>query len=271
MSIKDIAVRRSDMFHVAPDQIEVQPGFNVRWKGPELDAHIRVLADSIKEIGVQTPIKVRVDGDKVFLVDGHCRMDAIKLAIKEGAEIASVPCMVEQRGTDEASRTLALLTSNAGKQLEAIEKAEVFKRLLAFGWTETQIGQKSGIGEKQVRNLLDLASAPSEVKAMVAAKEVSPTLATKVVQKEGPTQAVQTLKAAVTQAKSEGKTKVTPKAIARPDAPTAPLPKQPAPPPPSPTPRYSAAKVQEFVEVLNECLKLSDVKIIHTMIRDTLK
>lgn len=272
MRLQDIAARRTDLFHLKPEDLSVQEGFNVRLSGPGLDEHIRTLANSMKEIGVQTPLTVRVDGDKVLLVDGHCRLAAIKLAISEGAEIISVPCITSPKGSDDAQLTLSLITRNGGRPLEPLEKATVFARLLSFGWSEELIGQRAGIGCKQVKNLLDLAAAPTEIKEMVANKEVSATTAVRTLQQSHSNQAaVAKLTTAVAEAKAEGKTKATPKAVNRPPTPKAPL---PAPTPPKVTttsPRYSAAKVQEFVETMEEVLKLTDVKTIHVMIREALK
>lgn len=266
MRLQDVAVRRTDLYQFAPKDLTVLEGFNVRLPGESLDEHIRVLANSIKEVGVQTPLTIRQDGETIYVVDGHCRLAAIKLAISEGTEIVSVPCIPEVKGADEAQRTLSLLTRNAGRPLEALEKAAVFARLITFGWSEEMIGAKAGIGCKQVKNLLDLAAAPAEVKQMVADKQVSATAATHALQRAPtPQAAVVKLTAAVDAAKAEGKTKATPKAINRPEAPKAPLPTSSAPS------RYSTAKVQEFVDTLQEILKLTDVKIIHTMTREVLR
>lgn len=272
MRLQDIAARRTDLFHLKPEDLSVQEGFNVRVSGPGLDEHIRVLANSLKEIGVQTPLTVRVDGDKVYLVDGHCRLAAIKLAISEGAEIVSVPCIAAPKGSDDAQLTLSLITRNGGRPLEPLEKASVFARLLAFGWSEELIGQRAGIGCKQVKNLLDLAAAPAEIKEMVAKNEVSATTAVRTMQ-QAPSKAaaVETLTTAVSAAKAEGKTKVTPKAVNRPPTPKAPLPTPAQPKVTTTSPRYSAAQVQVMVETLEEMLTIRDIKIIHNMARQALK
>ena len=307
MRLKDLAAGVSDLFKFDPRILQIDPTFNVRRDTPELRQHIDELKGSIREHGVKKPLKVRLDGERVFIVDGHTRLRAVMELIEDGAEIETVPCVPEARFVSEADRTLDLLTENSGKPLEPLEKGEVFKRLLAFGWDEARIALKSGLGVKQVQNLLALSAAPEAVKEMVSNGEVSATTALRAVQAEGGAQATETLKEAVAEAKANGKGKATPKAVAAAAAtrqankaavaapkaddeqepppaftrnqvgaglirPSAPAPAST----PAPAPRViqmpvsTPAKFRQLVETLHACLDTTDVKMIHALIRDAL-
>lgn len=280
--LKDLADGVSDLFKIDPRIIKVQEGFNVRQPGPALDEHIAKLSNSIAVLGVQTPLTVRLEGDEVLLVDGHCRLAATLKAIESGSNIQTVPCIPEGRYADEGDRTLMLVTRNDGKPLEPLEKAEVFKRLIGFGWTEDKIAQKAGLSTKQVQNLLTLSAAPMEVKELVSSGEVAASTAIKTIKQEGSGKiAAQLLSEAVQTAKANGQAKVTPKTVAQTRAVTNPA---PAPKPlsasvapqeaPAPAlahmPANTPGRFREMVEALQSILDVEDIKIAHVIARDAL-
>jgi ParB family chromosome partitioning protein len=181
--LKDIAEGTKDLYMLDPAKITEEPGWNARVDGPDLDTHIRQLADSIKEIGVQEPVTVYMKGDTVVLTNGHCRLMAVRLAMSEGAEIKSIPCRVEERYSNDADRVLSLITRNSGKPLSPLEQASVVKRLIQFGWVTSQIAAKTGFSVTHVNDLLVLGGAPTQVTNMVANGEVSAANAVKTIRK----------------------------------------------------------------------------------------
>lgn len=195
---------KRDSYPVDPRSLKIDPAYNVRdMQDPETIAHVRWLADSIKENGIKVPLEVRLDGQDIFVVAGHCRHAGTMLAISEGAEIESVMCIPEAKGTNEVERTLNLITSNSGKPLTPLAVAEVVRRLLAFGWTNEAIAKRLGWKSiASVDNAVVLLGATADVKEMVRSGAVSASTASKVVKKEG-SKAGATLKAAA--AKSGGK------------------------------------------------------------------
>jgi len=211
-SIKSLSVGRKDLFLLAPDDIHEEDGWNVRINGEELETHIRQLADSIKEIGVLQPITVYMNEGKAVITDGHCRLQAVKLAITEGAEIKSIPVRTEEKHSNDADRVLSMLTRNSGKSLSMPEQAEVVKRLLSFGWTAAEISRKTGYSRQHTGNLVAYLSAPSEVHSLVNNGQVSPTMAIAQVKKEGAG-ALKTINAAVQVANNQGKSKATAKHV----------------------------------------------------------
>ena len=183
-SIKELASGRKDLFLIAPEIIHEKPGWNVREDSEELTQHIEELACSIAEIGVQQPLTVYLDDDKVYLSDGHCRLNAVKLAVSRGAEIKAVPCRVEERYASEADRVLAMITRNSGKSLTPLEKSKVIKQLLGFGWTEKEIASKIGVSVGYVYQLLEVQTLPKEVKQAVAEGQISASLAVQETKKD---------------------------------------------------------------------------------------
>ncbi len=113
MEIKKIAEGRKDIFMVDPSNLVEDPCWNVRKKTPELTAHIRWLADSIKEQGVREPLTVWMNDGVPTISNGHCRILAVALARKEGAEIKTVPVRVEDRYASEGDRILSMITRNS--------------------------------------------------------------------------------------------------------------------------------------------------------------
>ena len=211
-SIQKIAAGRKDLFLLDPMIIMEDPGWNVRVESEGLKQHIRELADSIKEIGVQQPLTVFMVGGSPVVTDGHCRLLAVKLAISEGAEIKSIPVRNEERHSNEADRVLSMLTRNNGRPLSIPEQAEVVKRLLQFNWKEADISKKTGSSRQHVGNLIIYMSSSIEIQSMVNRGEVSATMAVEQIKQDGDG-AEKTLKAAVKTANNQGRKKATKKHV----------------------------------------------------------
>lgn len=194
---------KRDSYPVDPRALKVDPTYNVRdMKDPETIAHVRWLADSIKESGVRVPLEVRLEGEDIYVVAGHCRLAATMLAISEGAEIATVPTIPEPKGTNEVERVLNLVISNSGKALTPLAVAEVVRRLMAFGWDVATIAKRLGWkSAATVEQYITLLGADAEVQNMVRSGAVAASTAAKVVKKEG-SKAGATLKAAAKASKS---------------------------------------------------------------------
>jgi len=174
MGIQEIAVGKSNVYHVPYDKLAIEDGFNVREDYGDIDE----LARSITENGIKTPLEVRLDGDKLIIVDGHRRYQAIYIAInKYKAEIPHIPCINEPKGTNEEDRTANLLTLNSGKPLTPIEQAKVIKRLIDFGWKQTDIAKKIARTQTYVGQLLSLNGSSHELREAVKKGLMAPTAA----------------------------------------------------------------------------------------------
>lgn len=100
------------------------------------------LAMSIRQYGVQQPIKVAPRGKRYMIVMGERRYRASLLAGK-----VTIPAVVEDL-TDENIAELALLENIQRQDMNIIEEAKAFQSLLDRGWSKEEIAQK--IGFKQV-------------------------------------------------------------------------------------------------------------------------
>ncbi|WP_416052802.1 ParB/RepB/Spo0J family partition protein [Cupriavidus basilensis] len=204
----------ADVYMVKLEGVRVRPGFNAaREADPEYKAAVREYADSMKANGFfrHKPLKVAADADGfLYVSDGHTRYDAVHLANSEGAGIESIPVMNEMRGTTEEDRIFGLILDNSGRKLTPMGEGLVIKQLLGRGISEKEIARRLGFKAAKISGLLTLVAAPTQVRDMVAAGEVSATTAIKAMKAEG-SGAVAHLTEGVATAKAAGKTKATPK------------------------------------------------------------
>ncbi len=189
-TLKQLADSKFDAFSILVSDFAIDPAFNVRRDTPELRAHVRQLADSMKPPGAfirSFPLTVRIRDGKALIRDGWCRYNAVLLANAEGADIRALPVVQMPKGSTEDDDTLLMLQSGSlsGKPLDALEQAEAIKRLVANGHKENDIVASLGRSRQWLNNLLALAEAPAEVRAMVADGKVSPTEARRVLKTDG--------------------------------------------------------------------------------------
>lgn len=174
------AVQRRDLFLVDPRVLKVDPNYNVReMESPETVAHIDALKATIADSGVRTPLQVRLVGDDIFIVSGHCRHAAVMALIAEGRDdIRAVPAVPEPQGTSEVERTLNLHLANANNPLSTLAKAKIVKRLLDFGWTEDNIARRMGWKSRaSVTQALEIVALSEPMQKRIRKGEVSATTA----------------------------------------------------------------------------------------------
>jgi ParB/RepB/Spo0J family partition protein len=211
-ALKDLAKSRGTLMNFDPRKLKVKKGLNSRdaTAADNLE-HIQWLAKSIAEEGVKTPLVVFQDGDDVYVADGHCRLAAVLLAIEQGVEIETIPCIPEPRGTNGVDRVLSQVIYNSGKKLTPLELGANFKKALALGGTVEVIAKRVNMSPSWVNQMVDLQAAPTEVHEMVKKGKVSATLAAKVVRRDGVDGGAETLKKV---SETKGDAKVTEKDIA---------------------------------------------------------
>lgn len=210
MRFQDLG-KRGVLQNIDPILIVEEPGWNQRAETPALLDHINTLASSIRALGVLEPLTAYMKGDSVVLVNGHCRLAAVRMLLEAGEEIKTVPVRVEPHTANDADRVLSMVTRNSGKPLEPMEIAAVFKRLIAFGWDAADIATKSGYSETRVNQLLQLNAVPESVKGMISRGEVAASTAAKVLRKSGAKEGEAILTEGVASAKADGKTKASAK------------------------------------------------------------
>jgi len=160
---------RREYFQVDPRRIVVRPTFNPRTDMGDMDS----LTASIVANGILTPLRVwRGPANEFFLTDGHRRLAAVMLAIDQGHEIRTVPCLFGRSDMSESEELFEVLAANDGKPLTPSEEAEVFRRFLAWGFTMADVARRIGRSAEFVRQRLRLIDAAPAVRAAVDAGEI---------------------------------------------------------------------------------------------------
>lgn len=206
--VSDLSDKRTSILWINPMRIKIKEGRNLRnVEDPEIKEHIKDLGADIMEHGMQHPLIVEFKDGEVLMVDGECRIRGVWYALDQlGAEIATVPCMIEPKGTTEGDRIAKMAKSyNGGKPIKPLELAKGVQRLLVGGWTHENIAKRLGMTSQRIYQLVDLAMMPPEVKAAVQEGSISATAAAKIVHEEGAAEGAKTITAAVKEAKAEAK------------------------------------------------------------------
>ena len=143
------------LVEVPIDQIEVNP--NQPRKVFDFTA-LDELSASIKSSGVIQPIIVRRFGGTYQLIAGERRWRAARQA-----GLDRIPAIVRE-ATDAQSIELALVENLLREDLNPIEAAQAYQKLLAeFGWTQEELAQRIGKDRTSIANCLRLLRLPEEI------------------------------------------------------------------------------------------------------------
>jgi len=124
---------------------------------------LQELAASIKEHGVLQPILVRPSGDQYEIIAGERRWRSSKIAGKE-----TIPAIVE-RFDDATALEIALIENLQREDLSPLDEAVIYQKMTGeLGYSIRQLAGKLGKDKGYVENRLRLASAPDDVREMVA-------------------------------------------------------------------------------------------------------
>ena len=124
---------------------------------------IRQLSQSIRRQGVLQPILVRPVGSIYQLVAGERRWRAAKMA-----GLDRIPAVVRPVN-DQRMLEMALVENLQRKDLNPLEKARAFKRLLQLNnWTQEEVADSVGMGRPTVANFLRLLDLPVEIQEAVS-------------------------------------------------------------------------------------------------------
>lgn len=203
------AVSKTTQFAVDPRVLEVEEGFNARPLNPD---HVNEMALAQRNGATFPPLDVRVDEGRILIVDGHHRHAASMKNIAEGYDIKSLD--VRQFRGNDADRVAHMLNSASGLALTPLQLGVQYRKLIGFGWTEKAIADRRGKTVQHVKDMIQLAEANSDVHQAVNAGLISGTAALGIVKKHG-SKAGEVIREGLEAAQASGKTKVTPKALAR--------------------------------------------------------
>src|SRR5712692_1234835 len=115
------------------------------------DEGLRHLATSLRQSGILQPVVVRRLGQGYQLIVGERRWRAARLA-----GLSQIPAVVRE-ATDAQSLELALVENLLREDLNPMEEAEAYQRLLGeFGWTQEELAQRVGRDRSTIANCLRL-------------------------------------------------------------------------------------------------------------------
>lgn len=148
------------VYNIPWRDLQVESGYNVRTFNPDNVTHRR-LAESIRLVGVQTPLTVRIGADgKPVIVSGHLRAGSCDWLARDGggkkSMVPSVPVILRADLDDTRKRTGDLAISNSAVSLTPMEKAETSVKMHADGYSDSAIGAHLGCGTKWATQLRDL-------------------------------------------------------------------------------------------------------------------
>ena len=124
------------------------------------DKSLRDLSASMSQSGVLQPVVVRRLGSGYQLIVGERRWRAAKLA-----GLTRIPAVVRE-ASEAQSLELALVENLLREDLNPIEEAEGYQRLLAeFGWTQEELAQRVARDRSSIANCLRLLKLPDLIQA----------------------------------------------------------------------------------------------------------
>ena len=132
------------------------------------EAKLADLKASIKEKGVLQPILVRKSGNEFEVIAGERRLRAAR-----ALNLEQVPVIIKNV-TDREALVLALVENIQREELNAIEEAQGFKRLMEeFQFTQEAVAEAIGKDRSTVTNLLRLLRLPQDVMDFIIQDKLS--------------------------------------------------------------------------------------------------
>src|SRR5215213_6417040 len=132
------------------------------------EARLEELAQSIRSNGIVQPLLVRQRGARYQLVAGERRWRAA-----QRAGLQRVPAVVRAIPDDKLLE-LALIENIQRQELNAIEEAHAYKRLIeTLGLTQETVAQRVGRDRSFVTNYLRLLRLPEDIQRLVEEEKLS--------------------------------------------------------------------------------------------------
>ena len=150
-----------DIDLIEPNNFQPRTNFN--------EERLEELAQSIRSNGIIQPILVRrIDNGKCQLVAGERRWRAA-----QRAGLQKVPCIIKEIPEDKMLE-LALIENIQRQELNAIEEAQAYKRLIeTLGLTQEMVAQRVGRDRTFITNYLRLLRLPEDIQQLVEAEKLS--------------------------------------------------------------------------------------------------
>jgi len=132
------------------------------------EAKLQELAQSIRATGIIQPLLVRRRGGLFELVAGERRWRAAQMA-----GLMRVPAIVREI-PDENLLELALIENIQRQELNAIEEANAYRRLIeSLGLTQEEVAQRVGRDRTFITNYLRILKLPNEIQTLLEQEKLS--------------------------------------------------------------------------------------------------
>ena len=133
------------------------------------EARMEELVASVREVGILSPLLVRAVPGGYEIICGERRWRAA-----QRAGLLDVPVIVRERTGDDEAFELGLVENLQRDDLNAIEVAHSYRRLLEeFGYTQERLAKRVAKDRSTVANALRLLKLPERVQQMTASGELS--------------------------------------------------------------------------------------------------
>ena len=147
---------------------EIEPNLSQPRKEFDEEA-LNELADSIAAHGVLQPLLIRPTRNGMYqIVAGERRWRAARIA-----GLTEVPALIREL-TDEETDQVALIENLQREDLNAVETAEGYRRLMdKYGMTQEQLSNAVGKSRPAIANTLRILNLPKEVLPLVSSGKLS--------------------------------------------------------------------------------------------------
>jgi ParB family transcriptional regulator, chromosome partitioning protein len=152
-----------DIEKILPNKHQPRSNFN--------HDELQELADSIRENGIIQPLIVSLsEKSGIFsLIAGERRLRASKLA-----GLTHVPVILRDVPNDDTLLELAIIENVQRTDLNPIEEAEAYNRLIErFGYTQEETAKKVGKKRTTITNMLRLLNLPSIIKEDIVSEALT--------------------------------------------------------------------------------------------------
>lgn len=151
---KDEQIKQIDISDIKPNPYQPRKTFD--------ENHLNDLADSIKQYGILQPIVLRKTVQGYYIVVGERRFRASKIA---GLKYVSA---IIKDLTDEDMMELAVIENLQREDLNAIEEAESYQRLMTdLKITQQEVAKRLSESRPYIANMLRLLHLPKKIADMV--------------------------------------------------------------------------------------------------------
>ncbi|ELE9365469.1 ParB/RepB/Spo0J family partition protein [Staphylococcus aureus] len=151
---KDEQIKQIDISDIKPNPYQHRKTFD--------ENHLNDLADSIKQYGILQPIVLRKTVQGYYIVVGERRFRASKIA---GLKYVSA---IIKDLTDEDMMELAVIENLQREDLNAIEEAESYQRLMTdLKITQQEVAKRLSKSRPYIANMLRLLHLPKKIADMV--------------------------------------------------------------------------------------------------------